>query len=334
MERQIDDLLGRVPGYKGYRAKEDRRDADRRIRDEVGAAFQQRLARVRAIAVDLANQRRVRDIGPIDDLAKTLRDFIQHVETATYGYGGLFGDRNVDELALDQLREFDASLLDGVEELDRAIALLETAFAANTDLDPALLDARNVMRKVIQHWKTRNAVIEAGEVVAVESPLVFLNPPVSAEPHLAYSLRQGGALAILGDNYIVDAVVEIDSGFDSFRLFRLDGGSASSERWLDVPVRPDAVIALVEPNADVFSAGPPSTIGSTPYTIGSGGKGQGTLSGAGGTSGARQVEFWRLKEESGETSALVLDWGNERQVMVGHAVPGGDIEIFGPAAKN
>ncbi|MDQ3227249.1 MAG: hypothetical protein M3Q50_11535, partial [Chloroflexota bacterium] len=260
--------------------------------------------------------------------------FVQYVQTATYGYGGLFSDRDVDEPALDQLRDFDASLLESIEDLDRAIATVERAHGSGTELTSGLDDAQNVMRKIGQHWSTRSQVIETGEVIELESPLAFLTPPSFSDPHPAYSLREGGALAILGDNSIVDAVIEVDSGLDSFRLFRLDGGSAGPERWLDVPVLPDAVIALVEPTADAFAAGPPPAIGSTPYTIASRGKGQGTLSGAGGNSGTRRVDFWRLVDEGGETSALVLDWGNERQVLVGHIVPASDIEIFGPAAKH
>ena len=39
LERQVGGLLDRIPGYRGYRSKEDRRDADRRVREHVVTVF-------------------------------------------------------------------------------------------------------------------------------------------------------------------------------------------------------------------------------------------------------------------------------------------------------
>ncbi len=329
MDRRAKSLLDRIHGYRGYREKEDRRDADRRVREEIAAEFGQRLKRVQAIAQDLAEQRRLDAVQPIDDLVRTLRTFIQRVETATYGYGGLFSDRNVDEVALDQLRDFDTSLLESVDELDDAITAIETAHNSGADITSTLLKAQEVVRGVVQRWDTRNQVIEIGKPVTNDSVLSFLKPPVSSVPHPAYALRQGGALAILGDNFIVDAHIEVDAGPDSFRLLRLKGGSSEYEQWLDVPAHHSSGISLVAPTTDAFTSGPPPAIGTTPYTIAVSGMGQGTLAGAGGGSGDRRVNYWRLREEGEGTLAIVLDWGNERQVMTGHVVPQNDIEIFG-----
>jgi len=333
MERRAKSLLDRIPGYRGYRGKEDRRDADRRVREQIAAEFGQRLRRVQAIGQALADQRRLDAVQPVDDLVRTLRNFIQRVETATYGYGGLFSDRNVDASALDQLRDFDKSLLDSVDELDNAVTAVETAHNTGADITSMLLNAQTVVRVVVQKWDTRNQVIETGKPIASDSVLSFLKPTVSSDPHPAYAMRQGGALAILGDNFIVDAHIEVDAGPDSFRLLRLEGGSSESERWLDVPAHHSSGISLVAPTTDAFSIGPPPAIGTTPYTIAASGMGQGKLIGAGGGSGDRRVNFWRLREEGEGTPAIVLDWGNERQVMIGHVVPPNDIEIFGPSVS-
>src|SRR5215212_4414081 len=106
---KVGGLLQSVPGYRGYKSKEERRDSDRRVRERVATAFAGQAERV---ASDLANQRRLRDIGPVDEFAQTVRHLIDRISTASYGYGGLFSDRNVDEHALDQLRLFDEALLD------------------------------------------------------------------------------------------------------------------------------------------------------------------------------------------------------------------------------
>ncbi len=56
---RIAGLLDSVPGYRGYRNKEDRRDADRRVRERVAAAFAAQADRVERVGRDLANQRRL-----------------------------------------------------------------------------------------------------------------------------------------------------------------------------------------------------------------------------------------------------------------------------------
>ncbi|GIW04183.1 MAG: hypothetical protein KatS3mg059_0803 [Thermomicrobiales bacterium] len=69
----------------------------------------------------LAEQRKIQDVGAVDELARAIRHLIDRITTATYGYGGLFSDRNVDEVALDQLRRFDESLLQGAQELEAPV---------------------------------------------------------------------------------------------------------------------------------------------------------------------------------------------------------------------
>src|SRR5690242_17795030 len=98
---RISGLLASVPGYRGYRTKEERRDADRRVRERVAAAFAAQADRVERVARALADQRRLKDVGPVNEFAQAIRHLVDRISTATYGYGGLFGDRNVDETALD-----------------------------------------------------------------------------------------------------------------------------------------------------------------------------------------------------------------------------------------
>ncbi|MER3484899.1 MAG: hypothetical protein C4345_01870, partial [Chloroflexota bacterium] len=121
---RIQSLLAKIPGYRGYREKEDRRDADRRVREHVASAFAKQAERVERVARQLAEQRKIQDVGAVDEFARSIRHLIDRILTATYGYGGLFSARNVDEVALDQLRRFDESLLQGAQELEAPVATL------------------------------------------------------------------------------------------------------------------------------------------------------------------------------------------------------------------
>lgn len=331
LERRVGGLLDRIPGYRGYRSKEDRRDADRRVREHLVSAYDAAADRVERVARDLATQRRLGEIGPVDEFARTLRHFIDRVRTATYGYGGLMGDRDVDALALDQLRQFDEGLLSGVDELARPIGDLETALAAKGDLAAPAAAGKAVVRTLLARFDLRGEVVETGKAAPTESVLRVLQAgPTDAVPP-GFNLETGGALAILGDDYLVDARVAIDGDPTSLRLFRLSGGG--EERWLVVPSRAAHGMALTTAVGEPPGPSAETVLDGTTYTTEVAGSGDGEVVGVGGSSGSRPVRFSLLVgTDDPAKRAVVLDWGTERQAYAGQPVDPRDVEVFGQPA--
>ena len=103
------------------------------------------------------------------EFAGSIRHLIDRISTATYGYGGLFSDRDVDEAALDQLRLFDESLMTGVDELKRPITALEQAVTAKTDLAAPAREGTAATRTILARLDLRNEVIETGRPASEES---------------------------------------------------------------------------------------------------------------------------------------------------------------------
>lgn len=331
IERRIGGLLDRVPGYRGYRVKEDRRDADRRLREHLVTVYSAEADRVERVARDLATKRRINDVAPVDEFATTLRHFIDRVRTATYGYGGLMGDRDVDSGALDQLRQFDESLVSGVDELSKPIGDLETALTGNGDLAAPAAAGTAVVRSLLARFDLRSEVVETAKPAPEASVMRALQAPRSAGTSSPFDLQQGDALAILGDDYIVDARIAIDAQPMPFRLLRLTGGSG--EQWLAVAQGADG-LALLAPVTPAPEPGA-TTIGGVAYTPRGTGSGDGEVTGIGGTSGLRPVRFTMLNgAQDVEARAVIVDWGTERQAFAGRSVHPGDVEIFGrPSAQ-
>lgn len=329
IERRVGSLLDRIPGYRGYRSKEDRRDADRRVREHLVTAYGAQADRVERVARDLAAQRRLGEIGPVDEFARTLRHFIDRIRTATYGYGGLMGDRDVDAAALDQLRQFDEGLLSGVDELAVPIRELEAALTAKDDLAAPADAGTAVVRTLLARFDLRGEVVETGKVAPAESVLRVLQAgPVDGTPP-AFGLELGDALAILGDDYLVDSRIAIDGDPTSLRLFRLRGGE--DERWLAVAAKPEQGMALTTPVTPAPPSGTETAIAGTTYRSEVAGSGDGEVVGIGGSSGFRPVRFSLLVGADDATArAVVLDWGTERQAYAGREVDRRDVEIFGP----
>jgi hypothetical protein len=327
LERQVGALLDRIPGYRGYRSKEDRRDADRRVREHVVTVFTAEADRVGRIAEQLAQQRRLTEIGPVDEFAQTLRHFIDRVRTATYGYGGLMGDRDVDAAALDQIRLFDESLLAGIDELRGPIADLETAFTEQGNLAAPARAGTAVVRKLLARFDLRSEVVETGKAVSQESVLRVLEPGATLTTPPAYALNAGDALSILGDDFLVRGKILVDAGQDSFRLFQLTDDASAD--WLYVPFETTRGLARVRP-VEPPAPGAAPTIAGAEYARSGAGSGDGEVIGVSGSSGARPVRFETLAGNSDAAElALVLDWGAERQAFVGREVHPNDVEIFG-----
>lgn len=121
-------LTEHLPGYRGYKQKELRREADKTER----LFLAERLDAVRAglddLKLDLTNRGELEKMGLVDLVTRRLRTVADRIRYADYGYAGLFDTAKVDEGILDQLYAFDKQLESSVGELEA----LRTALAADS----------------------------------------------------------------------------------------------------------------------------------------------------------------------------------------------------------
>ena len=323
LERRIREALDRVPGYRGYRLKEERRDADRRVRAAVADAYAAELARVERIGRDLANARRLGEIAAVERASQAIRHYIDRVRTASPGYGGLFGERDIDGVALDQLRLFDESLLLGVDELHPAIDRLEAAIAAGQPLGPAADQVSRTVESQILRFDTRQEVIDTGHAASRDGVLAALQPVKEVIPHDVFSAQPGDAISILGDDYLVDAKIDVDGRPHSFRLFRI---AREPEEWLFVSREPGGHMIRMSPVT------PPergTIIPDTNLRQLAAGTGDGEVIGERGSNGLRAVRYALLEDgEDPGGFGLILDWDGARQAFVGRRTEPLDVEVF------
>jgi hypothetical protein len=118
----LERMASAIPGFKGYRERELRRDADRLQREHLAA----RLEANKKALDDLAN--RASRAGALDALnevetaRKRLDKLVAGLRYASRGYSGFFDAVKVDEAALERIYEFDLGLLEGVEAVRAAAA--------------------------------------------------------------------------------------------------------------------------------------------------------------------------------------------------------------------
>lgn len=136
-------LIAKLPGFKGYYARADRRSADKLLRETISDKFQAQWARLSSVQRDLITGGHLDVMDEIEVGAIRLRQFIDRVKTAVYGYSGFFDAVKVNEAELDKVYQYDLTLLELSDEIAGAIDNLEAS--VGSDGFPAAI--RNVNQK-------------------------------------------------------------------------------------------------------------------------------------------------------------------------------------------
>ena len=324
MER-ITDILSAIPGYDGYRSTENRRDTDRRVREEIGSQLGGYAGQVESVATALADQRAITAVGPVSIAAKAIRHIQDLILTTSYGYGGLYSDKNVDDLALEQIIQFDRDLLTLVKGLGPAIEQLQAATDESTR--SAALDAIDETIDGLKlRFDERSGVVETGRASApssTTSPLSVLEREKTKPlPPAAFNLKNGDAISVAGSNYIVDATIAVD-GEQPLKLARID---VAPERWLVVSQR----FAADTQRGEITIGADSAVIDGETVPLHGRGTATANVFGLTGKSGKQSVQYQVYGGSSGGGPiAFVLNWASDSLQLVGRAIAFDDIEIYG-----
>jgi len=148
----IKKILAKIPGFKGYIERGDRRMSDRILRESVANEFETLYQKISGLQRDLISQDGIAYIDDLEAAAIKLRQFIDRTRTASYGYAGIFDAIKIKEEELTRVYEYDATLLAMSDEVGSAIDNVETSMGTDglpaaikhlTNLAQAALDAFN-----------------------------------------------------------------------------------------------------------------------------------------------------------------------------------------------
>ena len=142
-QNKFEELVSKIPGYKGYKQREQRREADKLLRTHVASKYQEQLDRLNEIQYTLTSQGRLKVMVILERAVMKLQLLIDRIKTASYGYAGLFDAVKVDEELLDRLYDFDQDMLSGAEELS---AKLDRLGEAANDESLGVEDANELVK--------------------------------------------------------------------------------------------------------------------------------------------------------------------------------------------
>lgn len=319
-------ILEKTPGYSGYRAKEGRRDEDKQVRLELARGYDQIAQRLADLQGELVRASRFAEIGNVERVEKALRLFTDRLRTATYGYGGLFSARSIDERALDQIAAFDRALGDGTDELRASVEALAGAIGSGDDLPGKIRATQGQIDTLNRRFELRGQAVESGEALPQSAVGDLFTGPQSEEAHVADDLHFGDAVTISGTDYLVQGRMEFHGAGTAWRQYLLRDNAAES--WLHVPPTTAEPMALLHVAGEVATTGDIVTLDGVQYTAAASGSATAEVIGEAGKQAGRQVQFRRY---TGAAGALLFtyDWsGGERQTLVGHTLDTLEVKVY------
>jgi hypothetical protein len=157
----IEELVRKIPGFKGYFAREDRREADRLFRDYLVRVFEDQLAEFNRL------QRELVDAGGIEYMERAqrvdtkLRTFIDRIAAAARGYAGVFDAIKIGEDDLVRVYAFDQALLGYQDQLAAGLTQLEEAVGSGeADVVGVLRQLESVVTEANNTFERRTEVMQ------------------------------------------------------------------------------------------------------------------------------------------------------------------------------
>jgi hypothetical protein len=150
-----------IPGFAGYRRKEDLRQADSILRIQLANRLKDlrgKLENTRQVLMDNLNMKALEPMGRAIFDCQEFEGLIRHAEQ---GYSGFSPAIRVEERELNTLYEFDLELLDGLVALDRKVEEMGKSADKAVDL---IKEFSNSMSNLKATFKRRWGVITDTEV--------------------------------------------------------------------------------------------------------------------------------------------------------------------------
>jgi hypothetical protein len=329
-QQRIAEIAQQIPGYAGYQSKERRRDADKLVRAQLAARYEEQRAH-------LARWQQQAPLDYADDLERLdqkLQRLIARLNTAPRGYAGWFDAAQIVEGDLDALTQFDAALAEGVTQLKTVFDQIATALKSKEGVGEAIGTGANTLDALNARFDQREQFVALGKkpspsttpTLSPTSPLGALQakkaPP--AELVALAGLKVNDAVTFGSADYIVAGKITYTIATGSFWAFLLQ--DRAQKRWLRVG--PGGEVAICQEIELTVPSPLPDTLMHDQQSFACGDVGTANVSveGAGGVKRG-SVNYARYIADAG-SRLWIEDFVAERHVMWGQTIDASELRLY------
>ncbi|MFL7868906.1 MAG: hypothetical protein AB8I58_08765 [Anaerolineales bacterium] len=155
----VKQLASKIPGFSGYVERQNRRAADKLLRESVSARFEELWKRTSKVQTDMVDAGMIALMDDMEQAAIQLRTFADKIRTATYGYAGFFDAVKIKEAELTQLYQYDLAFFDVAEQIGRALDNIEASMGDEEGLKAAIRNLISLARDAVTTFDRRYEMI-------------------------------------------------------------------------------------------------------------------------------------------------------------------------------
>lgn len=152
-----------IPGFNGYIERQNRRAADKLLRETVARRYEELWGRASNLQTELVNQGKVAFLDDMERAALALRTFADKIKTASYGYSGFFDAIKINEAELTQLYTFDAAFFELANQIGGALDNVEASLGDEAGLPAAIRHLITLAKGAVETFDRRYEVITGGK---------------------------------------------------------------------------------------------------------------------------------------------------------------------------
>jgi len=142
-ERLLERLMLVLPGFRGYKLKEQRREADRIVRTYIYEEMERSRDDLTSCLQALVDNKLSELLEPMNRLIAKVDRVASKINHASYGYAGFFDSIRIEVPDLDRMLGYDTQLMDLARKLSEMTTTLRTNLSQGK-----LDDARNSERQI------------------------------------------------------------------------------------------------------------------------------------------------------------------------------------------
>ena len=156
-------LASYIPGFGGYIERQNRRDADKLLRDTVARRFDQQWKRTSQLQTDMVSNGMISFVDDMEQAAIQMRTFIDKISTAPRGYSGMFDAVKINEKELEAIYQFDAAFFDLADQIGRGLDNVEASMGDEAALPAAIRNLTSLARTATETYNRRSEVVTGGK---------------------------------------------------------------------------------------------------------------------------------------------------------------------------
>lgn len=151
-------LASKIPGFGGYIERQNRRAADKLLRETVARRYEELYSRASALQADLVSGGMITYVDDMEKAVIKIRTFIDKVGMASYGASGLFDAVKINEEELAKLYAFDNAFFDLADQTRGALDNVEASLADEEALPAAIRNLTTLAREAVTTFERRSEV--------------------------------------------------------------------------------------------------------------------------------------------------------------------------------